>query len=125
MSVIPQPPPVPSRTGDVRRLAVSPMLLSALVCPGAGQLMQRRWVAGGAFIIVFSVLFVWFAVKVLAVLKAYYDFAFNFSGANGVAPGVGEIALPLAACAGVYVAGLIDTALATFRKPDAGNPPTS
>lgn len=125
MSVIPRPPPVPRSSGDTRRPPVSPMLLSALVCPGAGQLMQRRWVAGAAFIMVFSAAFVWFAVKVLAVLKAYYAFAFNFGGATGEAPGAGDIALPLAVCAVVYLAGLVDTAWASYRMRIAAFPPTS
>lgn len=87
--------------------------------------MQRRWVAGGGFIILFSAGFVWFATKVLAVLKAYYEFAFNFSGATGKAPDSGEIALPLVVCAVVYIAGLIDTAVASYRMRKGANQPTS
>ena len=125
MSVMLQPPPVPRSPEGVRKPPVSPMLLSALVCPGAGQLIQRRWVVGGAFVMVFSAGFVWFTVKVLAVLKAYYEFAVNFKGATGEAPGAGEIALPLAICAVVYLAGLIDTALASSRMRVAANRPIS
>jgi hypothetical protein len=125
MSVMLQPPPVPRSPEGVRKPPVSPMLLSALVCPGAGQLMQRRWVVGGAFMLVFMAGFLWFTMKVLAVLKAYYEFAVNFKGATGEAPGAGEIALPLAICAVVYLAGLIDTALASSRMRVAANRPIS
>lgn len=91
------------------------MVLSALVYPGAGQLVQRRWVAGGGFVVAFSVPLVWFVVKVFAVLKAYYEFAFNFRGATGEAPGAAAIILPFALSVAVYIACLVDVAVAAYR----------
>ena len=104
------PPPVK------RRPAFSPMVLSALVYPGAGQFMQRRWVAGAVVSTLFTLPSVWFFVEVFGVLKAYYEFAFNFGGATGQAPSVGSIVMPFSLSALVYVAGLVDTAIASYRQ---------
>ena len=108
-----KPPPLKQK--PARNAPFTPMLLSALVYPGTGQLMQRRWVAGTGFAFVFTIGFVWFIVRIVGVLKAYYAFAFDFKGASGQAPGAGEILLPLALSTMIYVAGLIDTALASYR----------
>jgi hypothetical protein len=97
------------------------MVLSALVYPGAGQFMQRRWVAGAGFAAAFTVPLVWFVVKVFAVLKAYYEFAFNFSGATGQAPCASAIILPFGISVAVYVACLVDVAIAAYRLSNPGN----
>jgi hypothetical protein len=91
------------------------MVLSALVYPGAGQLMQRRWVAGIGFVVAFTVPLIWFVAKVCAVLKAYYEFAFNFSGATGQAPCPSAIVLPFVFCLVIYVGCLLDIAMAAYR----------
>jgi hypothetical protein len=98
------------------------MVLSALVYPGTGQLMQRRWAAGIGFAFVFTIGFVWFVVEIVGVLNAYYAFAVDFKGATGKAPGVGAILLPLALSTMIYIAGLIDTAVASYRmRPTRGS----
>lgn len=105
------PAAAPAGPSAPRRQPFTPMLLSALVCPGAGQFMQRRWAPAVFFMTAFTASFVWFTVRVLATLKAYYEFAFNFSGASGESPGLVGIAMPFGLCLLLYVAGLIDTAL--------------
>lgn len=55
-----------------------PIILSAFVFPGAGQLMQRRWVAAGAFAIVFTVGFAGFLFYAFRVIAAFYAMAFDF-----------------------------------------------
>ena len=108
------PPPLNSvKRGPGR--TISPMLLSAVVYPGAGQLMQRRWVAGVCMAAVFSVFFGWMVVEVYAVLKAYYAFMTDFKGATGEAPGAASIILPFILSTAVYVAGLVDTSIAEYR----------
>lgn len=109
-----QPPVLPA--GPRRPALMSPMVLSALVCPGAGQLMQRRWVTGTVFIVLFTGAFVWFVGRAYAVLKAYYAFAFDFKGATGQAPSVTAVMVPFGVCLVIYVAGLLDTALGSFRR---------
>jgi len=113
-SVPVQPPPLPAAPQPPAVL--SPMVLSALVCPGAGQLMQRRWLVGTIFIASFTVAFLWFMVEAMAVLKAYYAFAFDFRGATGRAPGAAAILRPFLISLAIYVAGLIDTAVGTYRQ---------
>lgn len=119
------PPPLPSRPVAPVRNPLTPMLLSAVVYPGAGQLMQRRWAVAGGFIVVFSAAFVWFGLEVYAVLKAYYEFAFDFRHASGEAPGAGSIVLPFAVSTLVYVAGLVDTAVAAHRQRRSAGTVTS
>jgi len=94
---------------------MTPLVLSALVCPGAGQFLQRRWVSAVVFTIAFALAFVWFAVNFLVTLKAYYEFATDFSGASGKSPGVAGIGLPFLVCLLLYLAGLVDTAIGNRR----------
>lgn len=115
MNAVP-PPPMPTKDLGRTSSAFSPMVLSALVYPGAGQLMQRRWMAGLLVAGLFTVPAVWFFVEVFGVLKAYYDFAFNFSGATGKAPAAGSIILPFILSTLIYVGGLVDTAVAMNRQ---------
>lgn len=103
------PPPM---AGPVRRKPVlSPLLLSSLVYPGSGQLVQRRWWAAAVFIPAFTAGFVWFMARVLAVLQAYYDLAFNFETATGQAPSVSALMTPFVVTLLIYLGNLVDTAL--------------
>ncbi len=115
MSQLVPPPIVPPETRR-RPLPFSPMVLSALVYPGAGQFMQRRWVAGSLVAGLFTVPAVWFFIEVFGVLKAYYAFAFDFGGATGQAPCAGSIVVPFVISTLIYVAGLVDTAVASYRQ---------
>jgi hypothetical protein len=118
-----QPPPI--HAGTVPKSSVSPMLLSAVVYPGTGQLMQRRWAVGAGFAVTFSMALIWFIIKIIAVLQAYYQFAVDFKGATGNAPGVGAILLPFAISTLIYVAGLVDTAVASYRQRLSASRPIS
>jgi hypothetical protein len=91
------------------------MLLSALVYPGAGQLMQKRWGVGAGFALVFTVPMVRFVVEVFRVLSAYYSFLVDFKGATGIAPGAAAIVMPFFLSLFIYIAGLVDTAVADYR----------
>jgi len=92
-----------------------PMFLSALVCPGAGQLAQRRWFPGIVFGVTFVALFVMFVVYVFRILYAYYSLAFRFDTYEpGPIPLVGAMVSFLAALV-TYVANLIDVYLAHRR----------
>lgn len=55
-----------------------PILLSAFVCPGAGQFIQGRWIAGALFSITFSAAFVIFMVIAGALIISYYRMGFEF-----------------------------------------------
>ena len=87
--------------------------------------MQRRWVSAVLFSIAFAAGFVWFAIEVLATLKAYYEFMADFNHASGVAPGLAGIGGPFVVCILIYLAGLVDTAIGNRRalNEQAGSPP--
>lgn len=55
-----------------------PILLSAFICPGAGQLVQRRWIAGALFSITFAAAFVIFMVVAGSLIVSYYRMGFEF-----------------------------------------------
>jgi hypothetical protein len=119
--------PQPLAPAAVRRPALfTPMLLSALVYPGTGQLLQRRWVAAAGYAIAFTGPMVWFVVEDTRILKAYYEFMLDFKGATGEIPAIGSIIVPLLLSMAVYVAGLVDTAVAAYRlRMKARTLPTS
>ena len=121
----PDPLPPPLNAGSVPKPAVSPLVLSALVYPGAGQLMQRRWRAGSVIGMSFTAVFAWFVINVIAVLKAYYAFAFEFKTATGEAPGMGRILLPFVCSLLIYGVGVVDTAVASLRIRRAPGRPIS
>jgi len=111
------PPPPMAPPPSKGLFSFSPVLLSALVFPGAGQLMQRRWVAAAAYALAYTIFFLWFLVEVWAVLKAYYALGFDFMNATGQAPSLTALLLPFSASMAVYVACLIDATVASWRKP--------
>lgn len=104
------PPPL------VPKPSSTAIYLSALVYPGAGQVVQRRWVSavvfGGVGTITFG-FFAWNAVKVLIV---YYQFAAHFEEATTQVPSVRGVLAWLGVSVVVYLVGLVDTILASRRS---------
>ncbi len=109
------PPPVPSKR-DVRGASISPVVLTALVYPGAGQLLQRRWVAAAVSALAFTATGAWFAVATAKVLIDYYNLAFDFAHAPESAARPGMVVVPFLAAMGVYLASLMDVVLASIRR---------
>jgi hypothetical protein len=99
---------------------MTPVVISALVYPGAGQLMQRRWISAVFFLVTFSAILAWSTSRTLKVMQAYYDFAFNFQSATGEAPDAMEIGVPFILSLVVYIANVIDAAWGARRS---GRPP--
>jgi hypothetical protein len=92
------------------------LLLTALVYPGIGELAQRRWVAGTAVIVAFTVSAGWFLVQAGRATAAYYQMAFDFNAApECVAVRPRDIVMPFVVALGVYVAAVVDTAIADLR----------
>jgi hypothetical protein len=110
-----EPTPTPARIAPPKSRTATPLLLSVAVYPGAGQLLQRRWVAGAAYATAYTLAFGGFLVKAWDVVKAYYAFALDFDHAPGVAPGWRELLLPFLLSVAVYLAGVADTAVAAYR----------
>ncbi len=107
------PPPVPLAMR--RRPALSPVAVSALVYPGAGQLMQRRWWAASLFGVTFTASAGWLVVRVLRVLTAYYEFAFDFASAAGTTVSPRQLAVPFGLGMAVYLLNVLDAAFAQRR----------
>ncbi|MDA0578638.1 MAG: hypothetical protein O3B24_11130 [Verrucomicrobia bacterium] len=102
---VPLPPTTPSRL---------PIILSALVYPGAGQFAQKRWIAGAWWSLVFSGAGVWFAVELGRILIAYYgQMVQDFPTTDP--PGFVRMLLAFGAALLCYTASLIDTFLAHAR----------
>ncbi len=91
-----------------------PMFLSALVCPGIGQLVQRRWWAGILFLLAFATAFAVFMWVAVDLIVSFYRMGFEFETYEpDIHP---ERLLPSFALAlGIYLANLVDVALAHFR----------
>ena len=106
-----RPPVTPSP-----RPAHSAVLLSALVCPGMGQLLQKRWLAGIAFGTSFIACLAVFMVYALKIIFAFYSLAFQFQEYEEKPIPLLRCLIALAAALLVYVAGVIDTYRAHARR---------
>jgi hypothetical protein len=92
-----------------------PILLSAFVMPGAGQFMQRRWLAAWFYCLGFLFTFVMFALYLVKILTAYYSMWLRFETYQaGPVPFKAVIGWFLLAMA-IYAAGVIDTYVAHMR----------
>ena len=98
------------------------VMLSAFVYPGAGQFMQKRWIAGSLFAILFTLLFIALAVSVIIPLFAYLNNTLDFAAAGGMGrdiepAGISFVKVVLYFLAGmaVYFANLADVISAHRR----------
>lgn len=107
-------PPSATKAVGSRNSLLFPMVLSALVA-GAGQFMQRRWVAGIFFMAVSSAASGWLLRTVFVVLKAYYGMAADPMNSTRDVPGLAALIIPFIIWLTIYVAGIIDTAMANYR----------
>jgi len=100
----------------MREPSRAPIAVSAFVCPGIGQMMQKRWIAGSIYLVVFLAIVVLALVYVLKVMSAWYGLI-TFDGADtdirgSIMPSaVKAVALLLAALA-VQIACVIDSWIA-------------
>lgn len=108
--------PPPLHVTQPPKPLISPMALSALVSPGAGQLMQRRWGIGAFFLTASTLSAGWLLMAVYHVVKTYYGLAFDPMNAPAEAPGLASLMVPFFIWLAVYVASIIDTAIASYRQ---------
>lgn len=96
-----------------------PFLLSAFVCPGAGQFMQRRWLAGSFFMAGFLGGFSWVMFAALRIIAAYYSMAFDIDAE--MPDNIESTALipPLILAVVFYVLNLFDMAAQNNRAARA------
>jgi hypothetical protein len=91
------------------------MLLSAFACPGAGQFLQKRWLAGFIYATGFIAGFCWFMVLALRIIIDYYRLAFE-SDFMPDEPNIIGMIPPLAIALVFYLTNLFDVYFAPFRQ---------
>lgn len=96
------------------------IMLSAIMAPGAGQFLQRRWAAGAFFLIAFLICLVCLALEIIAPLLKNVVISMDFAARTSDQPFVKFRVVAILAWLGlslvVYFAGLIDTAAAYYRQ---------
>jgi len=101
--------PARDAAGSSVRLAI---LLSAAVCPGAGHFVQRRWVRGALFLVVFVACLVMLllavVVPLLMNLQITLDFAEKGSSEDYRAVSIMEVLVWFGLTVLVYLAALVD-----------------
>ncbi len=100
------------------------MLLSAFVCPGIGQFVQRRWLAGALFILTFAAAFVVFMGVAGSLITSYYRMGFEFETYEpDIHPG--RLLPAFIVALAIYVINLVDVASAHFRAGRKTTPEVS
>lgn len=97
---------------------MGPVFLSALVYPGIGQMVQRRWVPGVMYAVLFSGVFGWLTIRFVLMIVQLWATA-DFSKPTVDAPSLGAIGWPFLLSLLVWLASLIDTAIGN-RLPGSG-----
>lgn len=90
------------------------MLLSAFVCPGAGQFVQQRWAAGAVFAAGFIGGFCWFMAIALRIIIDFYRMGFEVDYETA-APNAISMLPPLLFAGAFYLANLFDVLAAQVR----------
>lgn len=91
-----------------RRKGMGPILLSALVYPGLGQLVQGRRLAGAIYGASFTVAAGWFAVNAARILVVYYRFATDLGGTEDPVVSYAQILIPFGIASILYLINLVD-----------------
>lgn len=122
MSISPVPPePVPANV--LRKYRFYAVALSALIYPGAGQFLQRRWLAALAFAGVFTAPFAAFSYYAFHIIWGYYRMAFSQAWMEESAPAeplpLVRMGVAFAACVIIYLWNLVDAGLGARKKPPA------
>jgi len=96
------------------------IILSAVMPPGTGQFVQRRWMAGTIYLTAFLICIVFFLVEIIRPMVTNIlisiDVAANKSDAALVNFRVGQILIWFGLALAVYLASLLDTTAAYYRQ---------
>jgi len=101
----------------------SAIFLSAAVFPGAGQLCQQRWLAGGGFGLAFLVSFLVFGVCAGRILIAYYSLM-NSDAREPASVPLRPMVTALVIALGVYGANVLDVVVTHWRRRAGGRTST-
>ncbi|NLB59980.1 MAG: hypothetical protein GX806_02730 [Lentisphaerae bacterium] len=95
-------------------------MFSALVAPGAGQFMQRRWLAGAFFLTAFLICLLFLLSEVLVPMVENILISIKFAEQATTLPLVPFRVVRIVGWGGlarlVYVSGLLETALVHLRR---------
>ena len=96
-------------TPSKRDRAWLPVLFSAAVFPGTGQFIQRRFVSGTCFLLLFTLSILW--VGKLLVYPAFHNLLVALDGMQDefLLPDWSDIIIALPIAIGIYAASLVDT----------------
>ena len=103
------------KAGILKEGSKIPVFLSALVFPGLGQFMQKRWVAGTLYASAFLLAFLTFCIMILALLINYYRLGFEFDTYEPKKVHWVGLLLSFFLAFLIYLANVVDAAVAQFR----------
>lgn len=105
----------------------TPIMLSALVYPGAGQFLQRRWLSAIVHSVFFTIFLVMFVVNVVRPIVANINAALAFAeGAQNesfAAVSPLKLLMSFGAALALYISSLTDVVRATRRAQSPKPPP--
>lgn len=84
------------------------MLTSAFICPGTGQLIQRRWLAGSFFMVGFLWGFFWVMFVAFRTIAAYYSFASDIDAQIPENTGATAFIAPVSLALSFYILNLFE-----------------
>jgi hypothetical protein len=93
----------------------APIVLSAVVCPGIGQLMQRRWLAGAAYLILFFTSFISVMVTAGQIIISYYRLGFEFDTYNPEPVRLSNLIVAFSIALLIYLVNILDVFIAQQR----------
>lgn len=101
----------------IERVKKTPVMMSALVWPGVGQLMQGRLPAGAAFIVVTLLLCVSLLFFFVRIMAAFYRVGLEFADPGRLAAELGGFGGSFLGMLLVYAVNVFDVARFGCRQP--------
>jgi hypothetical protein len=99
----------------------TPMMLSAFVCPGAGQFLQKRWIAGALYSVLFTIFSLILVFEVFKPMFHNINAALNWAAApesdqpfEGIS--LTRLAVSFVAVIVVYIANIVDVQHANRKR---------
>ena len=103
------------KKAEQRKRRTTAIVLSAVVCPGAGQCVQGRYVVGVTTILAILGSAVWALVEVIFALAPLYNFSPIVDASPLPKPDVFRILLSVGVVVIIWIANIIDVLLAKDR----------
>lgn len=114
-------------TRSTKRMPVGiPIILSGFICPGLGQFVQSRRLAGTVYLALSMATVAWFLIETLPVIRGVYAIAFaDMQGDTVEAPpySIPRIVAAFIAMGVVWLVNLFDVFYAVIRQRTESVPP--